>query len=124
LLTETDGNDATYFLLHHLRVVRRAIDELQKYLKRKMTEVRRFERQLREADHFNHRQIALLQQAVRERDQRFTFESHRRSHRISFATARADLLDLWDRGLLERRRIGRKYVFFPIDDLDESLTGS
>lgn len=124
LLTETDECDATYFLLFHLNVVRRAIEELQEYLRRKMSEVRRFERKLREADHFNHRQLTLLQSAVRDQDQRFTFESHKRTHRVSFGTARSDLLDLWQRGLLERRRIGRRYVFFPIESLEETLTSS
>ena len=122
LFTETDERDATYFILFHLDVIRRAIDELQVYLRRKMTEIRRFERKLREADHFNHRQLALLQDAVRNPDQRYSFESHRRSHKVSFATSRNDLLDLWEKKLLDRRRIGRQYAFFPVEDIEEKLS--
>lgn len=122
LYTETDELDATYFLLYHLGVIRRAIEELHGYLARKMAEVRRFESQLRQTDHFNYRQLALLQNAVRHPDERYSFESHKRSHRVSFATARSDLLDLSEKGFLQRRRIGRRYVFSPAPDLAERLS--
>lgn len=120
--SETDDLDITYFILYHLETIRRALGELQDYLARKMAEVQRFESHLRETDHYNHRQLTLLQNAVRHPDQRFTFESHRMSHKVSFATSRSDLLDLWEKGFLERRRIGRQYVFFPVSDLLEMLT--
>ena len=35
LHTETDGNDLTYFLLYHLNVIRRSIDELHKFIRRR-----------------------------------------------------------------------------------------
>ena len=44
LLTETDEGDTTYFLIHQLGVIERAIDELHKYLRRKVAEVRDVER--------------------------------------------------------------------------------
>lgn len=39
LYTETDGGDVTYFILYNLKVITRAIDELNRYLRRKMAEV-------------------------------------------------------------------------------------
>jgi Fic family protein len=47
LLTESDEGDTTYFLLHQLEVIERAIEELHKYLRRKVAEVRDVERLLR-----------------------------------------------------------------------------
>ena len=32
LFTETDGNDLTYFILHQLKIIRRAIDDLDRWL--------------------------------------------------------------------------------------------
>lgn len=121
LEAETDDGDTTYFILFHLGVIKRAIEELRAYLRRKMAEVQRFESELRRSDHFNHRQLALLQNAVRHPDQRYTFASHGMSHKVSFGTARNDLLDLFQKGFLERRRIGRRFVFYPVRELGERL---
>jgi Fic family protein len=35
LYTETDQNDLTYFIIYHLDIIRRAVDELHEYIKRK-----------------------------------------------------------------------------------------
>ncbi len=120
-LTETDGNDLTYFLLYHLRVIQRAIRSLQKYLKRKMKEVRRVEGLLRESVDINHRQLALLSHALRHSGMRYTIESHRKSHDVVYQTARTDLLDLADRGFLRKRKSGNAYVFTAPDDLGDRL---
>lgn len=120
LYTEDDDRDATYFLLYHLSVIRRAITEFQRYVERKVREIREFESVLKPED-FNYRQLALLRNAVRHPQQRYTFESHARSHRVSWASARNDLLDLQKRGFLQRRRVGNKYWFTPARGLVEQL---
>lgn len=111
LYTETDGNDLTYFLEYQLRVLQRAIAELQKYLARKVAQVREVEAMMKESADLNHRQLALLSHALRHPGQRYTIASHRTSHRVVYQTARTDLLDLADRGLLMKRKSGRSYVF-------------
>ena len=63
--TETDGGDTTYFLIHQLKVIERAIDDLHVYLKRKVAEVRNVEKLLQGTDDLNGRQLALLTDAVR-----------------------------------------------------------
>lgn len=120
-LTETDNNDLTYFLLYQLRVVQRAIRSLQKYLRRKMQEIRRVEGLLRESVDINHRQLALLSHALRHPGMRYTIESHRTSHDVVYQTARTDLLNLADRGFLRKRKSGNAYVFTAPDDLDDRL---
>lgn len=120
-LTETDNNDLTYFLLYHLRVIQRAIRSLQKYLRRKMQEIRRVEGLLRESVDINHRQLALLGHALRHPGMRYTIESHRKSHDVVYQTARTDLLDLADRGFLRKRKSGNAYVFTAPDDLGDRL---
>ena len=120
LYAETDGFDATYFLLYQLGILKRAIEELLAYLVRKMAEVRETEALLRRTD-LNHRQVALLTHALRHRDAVYTVHSHGESHRVTRQSARADLLDLERRGLLDRRVIGRRFEFIPVPDLRERL---
>lgn len=124
LLTETDNADFTYFLLHQLAIICRAIDELLEYLAEKVAEVRRLERVLKSVPGLNHRQLALLSHAVRRPGGVYTFETHRSSHNVVYQTARADLLDLEALGFLERRQVGREFRFYPVEGLAERILGS
>jgi Fic family protein len=121
LLTETDDGDTTYFLLHQLEVIERAIEQLHKYLRRKVAEVRDVEQLLRGSGGFNHRQTALLSGALRNADHVYTFASHAKSHNVTHETARTDLRDLADRGLMDTERAGRQYNFRPATDLTARL---
>lgn len=124
LYTETDESDFTYFLLHQLTVISRAIDELFEYLEKKVGEVRRVERALRSVPGLNHRQLALLSHALPNPHTAYTFDSHRNSHNVVYQTARADLLDLEALGFLERHQVGRQYRFYPAAGLSERILGS
>ena len=121
LYTETDDNDLTYFLLHQLRVMRRAIGELQEHLRKKVKEIREVQHLLRGDQSFNHRQLALLGHALKHAGRTYTIQSHQRSHGVVYQTARADLLSLASRGLLARQKVGRAFVFVAPADLSERL---
>jgi Fic family protein len=121
LYTETDDRDVTYFIMHQLRVIMKAISELEGYLKRKMTEIKRTEGLIKRSVELNHRQIALLGHALRHPDQMYTVKSHSSSHNIVHQTARTDLLGLESRGLLVRQKVGKAYYFFPVENLAEEL---
>jgi Fic family protein len=122
--TETDERDTTYFLVHQLEVIERAIEDLHIYLRRKVSEIRDVERLLHGTDGLNGRQLALLTDAVRHPTATYSFDSHAASHRVTHETARADLSSLFDHGLLARRRQGRRYIFEPAPDLPERLKES
>ena len=122
LETETDGCDLTYFLVHQVEVLVGALDDLRSYLAKKIEETKAVERQLKQKGGLNHRQLALLAHALRHADAEYTVRSHRASHNIANATARADLLELVSRGFLERRRIGRRTnAFSPATDIHERI---
>jgi Fic family protein len=122
LLTETDSRDTTYFIIFQQQVIERAIAELHDYLDRKVREIRDVERLMKAGSAgFNHRQLALLSHALRNPDQVYTFQSHASSHTVTHETARNDLLPLVEKGLLERRRAGRKHLFIPSPNLGERL---
>lgn len=121
LFTETDDGDFTYFLLHQLDVLCRAIEDLFETLKEKVAEVRQLERALRREPGLNNRQMALLSHALRNLDAVYTIQAHQTSHRIAYQTARTDLLDLAGRGLLKLQRTGKQYRFFPVVEALEVL---
>ena len=124
LHSETDDNDLTYFAIYHLEVIRRATDALHAYLQRKSQQERRLEALAQSKLDLNHRQRALLGKALRSPDTEFTVKSHQNSHRVVYETARSDLLDLVDAGLMLKSKRGRKFVFRAPNDLDSRLRGA
>jgi len=121
LLTETDGNDLTYFILHQTEVIREAVKSLGAYLQRKREELRSAGESLRGMQALNHRQQALLVHALRELDTIYQIVAHQRAHGVTHQTARDDLFDLVNRGLLTVRKSGRSYLFRAPSDLAERL---
>ena len=121
LYCETDDNDVTYFVFDQLRVLRRGIRDLHDYLARKAGELRDTKRVL--AAHWktkvvlNQRQLALLGHALRHPQAAYTAQSHRRSHAVAYDTARRDLLELVEEGLLMMHKEGKKFVFTPAGEL-------
>ena len=122
LHVETDGNDLTYFLIHQMELILRALDDFEAYIERKTEQIREVERLLKGSSSVNHRQLALLSHALRHPDAEYAIRPHMTSHNIAYATARADLFRLAELGLLKRRRMGRKTYAFPVPgDLEERL---
>jgi len=121
LYTETDENDLTYFILYHLDIIHRAVNELHRYINRRTQRLRELEVELRGLGVLNHRQKTLVSHALRHPLFRYRIESHKVSHNVVYQTARTDLLDLRDRGLLKAKKIGKAWHFTPVRGLEERL---
>jgi len=125
LYSETDENDTTYFLLYQMRVLLRAIHDLHEYLARKAAEIHEAEQIVRQAfavkSELNQRQLALINHALKRPTNRYTVESHRISHGVSYETARSDLMKLVAQKLLTQRKVGKAHAFAPATDLRELL---
>jgi Fic family protein len=122
IYTEQDESDLTYFILYQLDVIQRATKELHAYLDRKVQEVREFQRSLATMPgEFNHRQLAILQHALRHPEASYSVQSHGSSHDVTRQTARQDLFDLEARNLMVRRVTGRKFYWSPAPDLIDKL---
>lgn len=121
LESETDDGDVTYFIIYQLEVILRAIKRLEKYLARKMTELRETEALLRRSDELNHRQLGLVSHALRHPGARYSIRSHQDGYRVSYMTARSDLLSLAERDLLLRKKSGNKIVFIAPENLVKLL---
>lgn len=122
LYTETDDNDLTYFHVHQLDVLQKAIDALHEYLKEKMEENRVLRASLSSrSNQFNHRQIAILQYALKNAEAAFTARSHMSSHNVVYETARQDLTGLEKLGLLVKEAQGQRHVWTAVADLHGRL---
>lgn len=122
LYSEQDDCDMTYFVNFNLHAVEQAIEELHEYISRKTKEDLTLQQSLKSEMSLNHRERAVLIRALKDPSVRVTIESHAASHAVVYATARADLLTLADKGYLLQERVGRKFVFLPSPNL-RSLIG-
>ena len=125
LYTESDGTDLTYFVAHQLNVIIDAVEGLRGYLARKGRERSQAETLLRPGSPLgallNHRQRALLLHAIRNPESAYEIAGHQAAHRVTYPTARADLLGLVKLGLLDQGRSGKAFVFTPAADMSKRL---
>jgi len=124
LLSESDDNDLTYFLLAQVKVIQQAIASLHAYLERKASEVGALQERLEGLEGLNHRQLALLRHAMGHCGFRYSVLSHQNSHGVSHQTARSDLQKLAGRGLLIPGKDGRREIFRVPEDLATQLPGA
>lgn len=120
LLTETDENDTTYFVLYQMDVLLRSIANLLEYVRDKAAAVHQTQQLIKQSA-LNHRQVALLSHALANHDTEYSVTRHANSHRVTRQTARTDLLELAGLGLLEETHRGRAFVFTVPGDLDRKL---
>lgn len=125
LYTETDDNDTTYFIIHQLEVIQTAIERLQAYLKKKMRDLK-LATQLIEKTRLNgilnYRQLALLENALKNPSKTYTIREHQNTHGIAYQTARTDLMKMSDKfGLFIKLKDGQSFVFLSPTDLRERI---
>lgn len=125
LYSESDGTDMTYFVAHQLDVIIDAVEGLRGYLARKGNERNQAEALLRPGSvigaRLNHRQRALLLHAIRSPDSVYEIAGHQVAHRVTYPTARSDLLGLVELGLLHHEKRGKAFLFTPVEDLSKRL---
>lgn len=121
LYTETDKGDLTYFIKYNLKIIQLAFKDLHHYLRRKQQELSDVNALLRNHPGLNFRQRRFLAHVVRHVNEEHTFRSYETSHKVVYQTARTDLLDLVNRGLLNMEKRGKAFVFLPVRDLVQRL---
>jgi Fic family protein len=125
LYTETDDNDLTYFIIHQLEVIKKAINALHEHLAKKAEELHSIEKRLDGSilqGQLNHRQLAILRHALDHPNAIYSIQEHQAAHKISYQTARTDLLKLSDQfKILTKRKYGNLFVFVAPPDLGQQL---
>jgi Fic family protein len=121
LYTETDEADLTYFTHYNLKVLVRAVRELHDYLERQEKDLSQTASWLESYPGLNSRQLLVVVSALKHKSRTYSIKQHQTTHRVGYATARADLLGLEDRGLFDKQQIGHKLIFSPRDNLKQLL---
>lgn len=126
LHSETDDNDTSYFVIHQLEIIRRAIEQFHKHVSLISEQQRNVDRTLSSSpalrSQLNHRQIALLTHALKNAGAEYTIQGHQKVHGVVMQTARTDLLRLSEMGLLNVERSGVRYIFIAPADLHDRIT--
>jgi Fic family protein len=124
LYSETDDNDLTYFILYHLGILKRAIEQLHSYIRNRQDELKKTEALLRSMSmDLNHRQIDLLCHALRHAYSEYTIRGYEKTNSVVYQTARTDLFDLVKKGMLVQKKKGSHFVFRPVEGFEDLLKG-
>ncbi|MDX2019880.1 MAG: Fic family protein [Deltaproteobacteria bacterium] len=126
LHTESDHGDTTYFIIHQLSTIRRAIAALHAYIARKSAEQHDTERMIANSpvlrSRLNHRQLAALRSALKHPETPMRIDVHQNLHGVVYQTARADLLEMEALGIFYRSKRGNAYQFHPVANLANHVT--
>lgn len=119
-----DEVDYTVYMGVVTQLVRRRVDGVEEELRRVIERDEAFLRTVREDIEINHRQRTVLQIALSNPESVFKIESHQKTHRVAYATARADLMKLADLGFLQCIRTKRAFAYSVPPNLRQLLKGS
>lgn len=120
LYTENDGNDLSYFIQYHLNVMKKAFEELKKYLKRKIDEQQNLLR-FSGISNINERQRYVLHTISESKRTFFTPKELATQFDISVKTARTDLQSLVDMGFLSPTHLNKRAVGYIKSEQFDSL---
>ncbi|MBI5816469.1 MAG: Fic family protein [Nitrospinae bacterium] len=127
LYSETDDNDLTYFAVHQLNVIKKAIRLLNEYIARQRKEISGAEDLLKTnpqlAGRLNYRQLSIIRHALRHPGYVYDIREHQRYQGVSYNSARTDLHDLADKfNIFKKVKIGKTYRFRAPMDIKENLS--
>ena len=113
--------DVTPLIDHRLRVVEQAILDLQQRMETKDAQHQALRILLTSDPALNRRQRSIIGRALRIPSATFRIPYHQTSHSIAYSTARADFVELEEKGYLMRERQGHAFVYRAAPDLRERM---
>lgn len=122
LYVETDEGDLTYFIDHQIATIEKAIAELHKYLDRKEKEANALAAAMKSG--LNHRQIQIVQDALKRPNARYTIAEHQKLTGVSYLTARSDFEELSRLGYFLKKREGKSSIFRPASNLEDRVSAA
>lgn len=115
LYTENDGNDLSYFIQYHLEVMKKAFEDLRKYLQRKIDEQQNILRFAGVSD-VNERQRYVLRTISESKQTLFTPKELATQFDVTTKTARTDLQSLVDKGFLKQTHLNKRAIGYHKSD--------
>ena len=120
LYTENDDNDLSYFIRYHLNVMKKAFEELKKYLQRKIDEQQNIHRFIGVLN-TNDRQRYVFKVIMENKHMIITPKELASQFDITTRTARTDLQELVEMGYLKITNINKRALGYVKSDEFESL---
>ncbi len=110
-LTETDGNDMTYFIDFNIHIISRALEDLRQYLIRKKEEEAESLQLVERIPDLSFRQAEILRDFIRHPSRPYTISEIAGKYKVSLPTARTDLTLLEEKGKLKKYLDGKRQIF-------------
>ncbi len=115
--SEKEIGDLTYFIRFNLNVILEALQEGQKYLEMKQKEQYQAFKETTGPYQLNPRQRDIMGQFTKDPFKTMTIKEVMTTQRVSYATARTDLLELEGFGHVQKQKPGKEFVFIKTQDL-------
>lgn len=119
-----DAEDLTSYYTLSVQLALVALQDLNWELYRLEKQDSELRALLQRDPEINHRQRSILGRALRNPTAEFRIAYHKNTHNVVYATARADLLELADKGFLVLGKQGRAMVFTPRPGLRQFIEES
>lgn len=107
LYTEIDDMDVTYFIHYQVKILMRAFEDLKTYVAKKKKEQKTLSKFLK-LNGINERQATILQKIEADSNRFFTVKEIENIFSITNQTARTDIEELVEKGLLKKIAVNKK----------------
>lgn len=121
IYTELDDNDVTYFLNYQLKTMDNAFKSLKKYISMKIEEKKQLY-DFKKIPRINERQSYILKWLSDDPKMTFTIKEMENRLSVVYQTARNDIMNLEELGLLGKNKVDKKKIlYYRSDRFDEVL---
>lgn len=110
---EDYNNDLTYFLLYSTDIILKSINEILSKIIKKYRSIVLYHKLEEKGVYLNKRQNRLLKIIIDHDHKSITTRKYEKIFRVAYGTARTDLNDLVEYGLLRKQKIGKGFVYSP-----------
>jgi len=115
IYSETDHNDITYFVNFNLRQLDIALRSFEKYIEKTRSENKKIIETIKNNPSLNFRQADVII-TLTKNERPITVKEMQERYKITYQTARTDLLGLTELGYLQKHIRGKQYIFILNND--------
>jgi len=116
--SEQDDYDITYFIDYNIKKINMAVEDFKEYLNRQTKNNITMRKASQKGYDFNERQIGLLQYLYGSKEEKTSLKTHINVHQVAKNTALKDLLELTQKGFLERKKQGKNIYYYPTEKIE------